>query len=81
MKQKYNKVKMKIFFYLILLTIPVLGQYSKNDTNLAKTTFYREYSPKIIEPYLSSNDSAKVNAVLLSLANSGDIKWTNRIIS
>ena len=64
----------KCFIVLFILFIPVTAraQYSPDQKDLVKTTFDRTFDKNIIAEYLGSNDPLKVNAGLLSVAQSGD---------
>ncbi len=70
---------MKKTILLFFITAILCAQYTPNDKELVKTTFLREFDPVIIDSYLSSNDSAKINAALLSIAQSGDTSFAAAI--
>ncbi len=55
------------------------AQYSSGDSALIKTTFDRKFNKDIILNYLQSNDTRKVNAALLSIAQSGNHSFINYI--
>jgi len=76
MKKTFN-----FFVFLILLvTTPILAQYTSSDTALVKTTFERNFDKVIINNYLNSNSSQKINAALLSIAQSEDTSFIPRIL-
>lgn len=50
----------------------MFSQYSPTDRQLVLTTFTRSFDKNIVLPYLKSDDAEKVNAALLSVAQSGD---------
>lgn len=76
MKKTFN------FFVCILIftAAPVIAQYSANDRALVKTTFERTFDKKIISEYLESGSPAKVNAALLSIAQSDDTTFIPAIL-
>lgn len=69
-----------LFLILILSNNLIFSQYSPNDSALVKTTFLRDFNKEILYNYLSSNDSAKVNAALLSISHSEDTTFVDSII-
>lgn len=77
-------MKKTIFTLLtLLLLIPntfSVAQYTQNDSALVKTTFLREFDKNIIYDYLSSKDSNKINAALLSMSHSEDTTFVDSII-
>ena len=58
----------------------LFAQYSINDSALVRTTFHREFDKEIINDYLSSKDSNKINAALLSISHSEDTTFVDSII-
>lgn len=64
----------KLFSVLLasVLTAGSLAQYGPDDRDLAATTFTREFDELITLSYLGSEDTAKVNAALLSLSHAAD---------
>ncbi len=76
MKKTYN-----LFAFLILLvTTPIFAQYTSNDTALVKTTFERNFDKVIVNNYLHSNSLQKINAALLSIAQSEDTSFILEIL-
>lgn len=77
-------MKKTIFTLLTLLfLIPntfSLAQYTQNDSALIGTTFLREFDKGIIYDYLSSEDSNKINAALLSISHSQDTTFFDSIM-
>ena len=73
----------KYFVILIIAFFPFLvkAQYSVDDRDLVKTTFDRAFNNNIISRYLDSNNPLEVNAGLLSVAQSGDKSFIDRIIT
>lgn len=67
-------INMKKYLLLIfaLFTYNSIAQYTPNDKDLVLTTFKREFNREILKSYINSNNPVKINAVLLSIANSGD---------
>ncbi|MBN1301083.1 MAG: peptidylprolyl isomerase [Melioribacteraceae bacterium] len=63
---------MKTFFALFFIAASLLAQYKTEHLDLIETTFQRQFDREIINKYLQSNDSASVNAALLSIAHSRD---------
>jgi cyclophilin family peptidyl-prolyl cis-trans isomerase len=64
----------RYFIILIILFNPLVinAQYSRNKKDLVKTTFDRTFNNNIISSYLNSSNPIKVNAALLSIAQSGN---------
>ena len=73
----------RYFIILLILFFPLAtnAQYSSNERDLVKTTFDRSFDNNIISRYLSSNDPLKVNAALLSIAQSGNKSFIENIES
>ena len=70
-----------IFFSLIFIyQLNCKAQYSSADKDLIYTTYTRQFNKKIEYKYLHSNNEEKVNAALLSLAQSEDTSWIDEII-
>jgi cyclophilin family peptidyl-prolyl cis-trans isomerase len=71
----------RYFIILFILFIPLVinAQYSSNERDLVKTTFDRTFDTNIISRYLSSSDPLKVNAALLSIAQSGNKSFIENI--
>jgi len=59
-------------FLAALFTFNAVAQYNINDRELVKATFLRDGSSPVIQDYLNSGDTRKVNAALLSAANIND---------
>ena len=73
---------MKSFIFLVLLfTVSASAQYTKNDKQLAATTFTRNFSKVTTTEYLKSTDDKKVVAGLLSVSQSEDTSYVPAIIS
>lgn len=76
MKKTFN-----FFVWILLFTAAQsFAQYSTNDRALVKTTFERTFDKKIITGYLHSDSPARVNAALLSIAQSGDSSFIPEIL-
>jgi cyclophilin family peptidyl-prolyl cis-trans isomerase len=71
----------RYFIILLILFLPLAinAQYSSNERDLVKTTFDRIFDTNIISTYLSSSDPLKVNAALLSIAQSGNKSFIKSI--
>jgi cyclophilin family peptidyl-prolyl cis-trans isomerase len=71
----------RYFIILLILFLPLAinAQYSSNERDLVKTTFDRTFDNNIISRYLSSSDPLKVNAALLSIAQSGNKSFIESI--
>jgi cyclophilin family peptidyl-prolyl cis-trans isomerase/nitrogen regulatory protein PII-like uncharacterized protein len=69
----------KIILFLSICPF-LFAQYTKDDKELVKTTFTKEYNKEIILSYLHSDSPQKIKAVLLSLSQSEDTSWVNEII-
>jgi cyclophilin family peptidyl-prolyl cis-trans isomerase len=73
---------MKYFILLVLLfTVSASAQYTKNDKQLAATTFTRNFDKVTTTEYLKSTDDKKVIAGLLSVSQSEDTSYVPAIIS
>ena len=74
---------MKLLSTLILFLFLSSGfsfpQYSNKDLSLVRTTYTKEFNKEIIDSYLFSGNSQKVNAALLSIAQSEDTLWISDI--
>jgi cyclophilin family peptidyl-prolyl cis-trans isomerase len=68
-----------ILFIFLICTSLSFSQYTKNDSSLINTTFKREFNKQIIDEYLNSNISQKINAALLSISHSEDTSFINSI--
>jgi cyclophilin family peptidyl-prolyl cis-trans isomerase len=68
-----------IVLFILLLPFSTKAQYSPDEKDLVKTTFDRTFERDIISEYLGSNDPLRVNAGLLSVAQSGDKSFINTI--
>ncbi len=71
---------MKSIAAILLFAGSIFAQYTSNDYELIKTTFLREFDNEIIEQYLNSGDEQKIKAALLSIAQSEDTTFVNKII-
>ena len=71
---------MKIIVIISLFQITCFSQYSSKDRDLVLTTYTRQFNQNIEERYLNSRNENKVNAALLSLAQSEDTSWVNKIL-
>lgn len=69
-----------VSLFILFPLANILPQYSKADSGLVRTTFTKEFSHDIIEKYLTSGDTRKINAALLSIAQSEDTLWVPQII-
>lgn len=70
---------MKSIAAVVLFAVSIFAQYTKNDYELIKTTFLREFDNEIIEQYLNSGDEQKIKAALLSIAQSEDTTFAEKI--
>lgn len=70
---------MKSIAAVVLFAVSIFAQYTKNDYELIKTTFLREFDNEIIEQYLNSGDEQKIKAALLSIAQSEDTTFVEKI--
>lgn len=70
---------MKKIFFLLLCPL-IFAQYTKDDSNLIQTTFTKNFDKPLIEEYLQSGNIQKINAALLSIAQSEDTNWVKQII-
>jgi cyclophilin family peptidyl-prolyl cis-trans isomerase len=70
-----------IFLYIILVPLKINAQYSPKERDLVKTTFDRTFDRAIISNYLGSGDPLRINAALLSIAQSGDKSFVDKITS
>ena len=66
-------------FLLFFYSNQIFPQYSKNDEQLVRTTFSKEFNRQIINNYLKSNNKIKVKAALLSISQSEDTSWVPQI--
>ncbi|HKI77590.1 MAG TPA: peptidylprolyl isomerase [Ignavibacteriaceae bacterium] len=71
--------KKYILFFILIAPALLFAQYTKNDRALVKTTFERSFDKQIINNYLESNNSQKINAALLSIAQSEDTTFIDSI--
>lgn len=71
----------KIICIFFLTFGSLFAQYSANDFALIETTFQRNYNDSLFTTYLNSNDTANVNAALLSVSHSRDTAFIDDIIS
>lgn len=70
---------LSIIFLFLLYSFQIFPQYSKNDEQLVKTTFSKEFNRGIINHYLKSDIKRKVNAALLTISQSEDTSWIPQI--
>ena len=68
-----------IIFLCLIFSVQSLPQYSRNDEQLVKTTFSKEFNRNIIKQYLESVKKEKVNAALLTISQSEDTSWIPQI--
>ncbi len=74
------KAYVLFFPILLLFQFTCKAQYTHADKDLVQTTYTRQFDKSIENKYLHSNDSVKVNAALLSLAQSEDTSWVKEIL-
>ena len=74
------KAYVLFFSILLLFQFTCKAQYTHADKDLIQTTYTRQFDKSIENKYLHSNDSVKVNAALLSLAQSEDTSWVKEIL-
>ncbi len=77
---QYKLTKLLPFLALLFLSNIILAQYSDKDSALVRTTYLREFDENIIYNYLASKDSNKINAALLSIAQSEDTAFVDSVI-
>lgn len=65
------------FFFLEISN----AQYAKDDYELIKASFTREFDSDVITNYLKSGDIRKEAAALLTIAQSDDKEWIESILS
>lgn len=75
----YKLTKLLPLLSFLFLSNTILAQYSINDSALVRTTYLRDFDKDIIYNYLSSKDSSKINAALLSIAQSADTTFVDSI--
>ncbi len=68
-----------LFSFTLLQISEIIPQYSRRDKDLVETTFTKKFNKNIIHKYLFSSNEKKVNAALLSIAQSEDTSWINDI--
>nr|HRI47215.1 hypothetical protein [Ignavibacteriaceae bacterium] len=72
---------MKIFLIIIIsCSFNLFSQYTPNDSLLIYTTFTKQFDKFIINDYLNSGDNQKINAALLTIANSRDKQYIQSIL-
>ena len=70
-----------LLIFFIFFTPLNFAQYTASDSALIHTTYLREFNHAIIKNYLDSEDSMKVNAALLSIAQSEDTSFVKNVIN
>ncbi len=75
----YKLIKLLSLIFPLFISNIVLPQFSINDSSLVRTTYLREFDKNIVYNYLSSKDSNKINAALLSIAQSEDTTFIDSI--
>ena len=78
---QYKLVKLLSFLSFLFISNVILPQYSVKDSTLVRTTYLREFDKNIIYDYLASEDSNKINAALLSIAQSEDTTFVDSVIT
>lgn len=78
---QYKLTKLLPFLALLFLSNIILAQYSDKDSALVRTTYLREFDKNLIYDYLASKDSNKINAALLSIAQSEDTTFVDSVIT
>lgn len=76
----YMKYRFSIPIFFILVQFFAYPQYSEEDTILILTTSSRKYDHNLLYNYLHSGDERKINAALLSIANSADTTFIPLIL-
>ncbi len=79
-KRKFAKIIFLASIELTFLCYPLFAQYNKDDVDLVRTTFTREFDRNIILRYLHSENQRKVIAGLLSVSQSQDTSFIDDII-
>lgn len=62
----------KLLLLLLLLSVNIIPQFRADHKELIKMNYMRVYDKTALRGFLQSDDSATVNAALLTVANSGD---------
>ena len=70
----------KLTAFILLSSSLLYAQYLQTDKELVKTTFLRTFDKSIINTYLISGSGQKVNAALLSIAQSDDTTFVSEIL-
>jgi cyclophilin family peptidyl-prolyl cis-trans isomerase len=81
LKYKPGLAMGKILFICLLLTSFLNAQYTSKDKDLIRTTSSRTFDTTIVNNYLVSEIVEKVNAGLLSAANSKDSRFIPNILN
>ena len=64
---------------LFFVTPSLYSQFSQKDSSLVYTTYTREFNKEIVNSYLNSKSPEKINAALLSIAQSDDTSFVKEI--
>lgn len=75
---KFIHIYFSFFFIIYFCFLPgnkIIAQYSRDDYDLIKTTYTREFNKNIIIEYLHSDNTNRVIAALLSIGHSKDVSF------
>jgi hypothetical protein len=71
---------MRILILLFVLSELVFAQYDSTMCDLIKTTYERSFDKQIISKYLHSNSEQKIEATILSIAQSEDSSFVPELL-
>ena len=72
---------MRVLIFIFILSKFIFAQFDSTMYDLIKTTYERSFDKQIISKYLNSNDSTKINAAILSIAQSEDTSFVPELIN
>ncbi len=72
---------MKILLILLFATCTLYAQYHKEFRDLIETTYLRTFDSTVVLKYLNSSDFDSSKAALLSISNSGNKNFIDKIIN
>lgn len=76
----FGRLMKKLLIIFIFCSFNLFPQYTSNDSLLIYTTFTKQFDKFIINDYLKSGDNQKINAALLTIANSRDKHYIQSIL-
>lgn len=71
---------MRVLIFIFILGKFIFAQYDSTMYDLIKTTYARSFDKEIISQYINSNDSTKINAAILSIAQSEDTTFVPELL-